>query len=56
MTGRIALAAALVGGALALPAHAIECPPGWGPRTIDLGLVAVTYCWQITPVLEGASS
>ncbi len=34
---------------LASPAHALECPPGWGPRTIDLGLVAVTYCWQITP-------
>lgn len=44
-----ALLVAAFAGPVALPAHAVECPPGWGPRTMDFGLVAVTYCWQITP-------
>jgi hypothetical protein len=50
MTRRL-LAGAIVAGSLALavPAHAITCPPAWGPRSIDLGLAAVTYCWPITP-------
>ena len=46
------LAGSLVAGALAVaaPAHAVDCPPAWGPRTITVvGLVDVTYCWPIAP-------